>query len=188
MVFAHDTELSLAAAADLVNTLPGTRPGDPGPDPLTTVDELDSWLDGWAWTGSRAHDRDELDAVRALRPRLRHMWETDEEGVVELVNDLLAEGRALPQLVRHDAFDWHVHATPPEAPLATRIAVEAAMAFVDVIRTGELTRLKLCDAEGCRAVVVDLTKNRSRRFCDDGCANRTHVAAYRARKESADRS
>jgi predicted RNA-binding Zn ribbon-like protein len=31
-------------------------------------------------------------------------------------------------------------------------------------------------------VLVDLSKNRSRRFCDSGCGNRTNVAAYRARR------
>ena len=29
---------------------------------------------------------------------------------------------------------------------------------------------------------VDLSKNRSRRYCDRGCGNRANVAAYRARK------
>src|SRR5690348_17666730 len=34
----------------------------------------------------------------------------------------------------HDRFDYHLHATPPEAGLDRRMLVEAAMAFVDVIR------------------------------------------------------
>jgi predicted RNA-binding Zn ribbon-like protein len=34
-------------------------------------------------------------------------------------------------------------------------------------------------------VVVDLTKNRSKRFCDNGCGNRVAVEAYRARKAAA---
>ena len=75
-----------------------------------------------------------------------------------------------------------MHATPQDAPLAARMAVEAAMAFVDVIRGGELDRLRTCAADDCQDVHVDLSKNRSRRFCSAGCANRTNVAAYRARK------
>jgi len=31
-------------------------------------------------------------------------------------------------------------------------------------------------------VHVDLSKNRSRRFCSVSCANRTNVAAYRTRQ------
>jgi predicted RNA-binding Zn ribbon-like protein len=33
----------------------------------------------------------------------------------------------------------------------------------------------------CSSVHVDLSKNRSRRFCSTACANRTNVAAYRIR-------
>jgi predicted RNA-binding Zn ribbon-like protein len=99
------------------------------------------------------------------------------------VNQLLAEAHAVPQLVRHDEWDdYHLHATPDHAPLATRMAVEAAMAITDVIRAGELSRLRVCDYPGCGNVVVDLSRNRSKRYCEAGCGNRAAVAAYRARK------
>jgi predicted RNA-binding Zn ribbon-like protein len=65
------------------------------------------------------------------------------------------------------------------------MAVEAAMAFVDLIRAKELSRLRICEYPTCDAVVVDLTKNRSKRFCDGTCGNRAAVAAYRARKAAA---
>ena len=67
-------------------------------------------------------------------------------------------------------------------PLANRMAVEAAMAMTDVIRMGELSRLRVCAADDCNNVVVDLSKNRSRRYCEAGCGNRANVAAYRARR------
>ena len=51
-------------------------------------------------------------------------------------------------------------------------------------RSDELERLRLCDAPDCDAVLVDLSRNRSRRYCDTGnCGNRANVAAYRARKK-----
>jgi predicted RNA-binding Zn ribbon-like protein len=34
-------------------------------------------------------------------------------------------------------------------------------------------------------VVLDLSRNRSRKFCDSGCGNRSNVAAYRARRKQA---
>ena len=58
------------------------------------------------------------------------------------------------------------------------------MAMVDVIRSGQLHRLRHCEAADCDDVVIDLSKNRSRRFCDSGCGNRANVAAYRARRRS----
>ncbi len=174
MLFAHDTEVALGAAAALVNT-----EGDGG---LDTLAELDAFVTEWGWTGSRTHTRAELVAVQALRARLRPVWRTDEDGAVEIVNRLLREFDALPQLVKHDEWAYHLHATHPEQPLADRMAVEAAMAFVDVIRTGELDRLRVCAGDDCDSVIVDLSKNRSRRFCAAGCGNRANVAAYRARR------
>lgn len=174
VLFAHDTEVALNGAAALVNT--------EGDGSLDTVAGLDAFVDEWRWTGSRRHTRDELDEIRALRARLRTVWHSDVDAAVDIVNTLLREAQALPQLVTHDRWDYHLHATRPEAPLADRMAVEAAMAFVDVIRSGELERLKICAADDCDDVLVDLSKNRSRRFCEKGCGNRANVAAYRARR------
>jgi predicted RNA-binding Zn ribbon-like protein len=65
-----------------------------------------------------------------------------------------------------------------------RLAVEAAMALADVVRSKELDRLRVCAAPDCSAVVVDLSRNRSKLYCDTGnCANREHVRAYRERKK-----
>jgi predicted RNA-binding Zn ribbon-like protein len=182
MLFAHDTEVALAAAADLVNT------GRQREEGLPDVAALDALVRRWRWSGDRTHDEAELDAVRALRPRLARLWSADEDEAVEIVNTLLRETNALPQLVRHDGWDYHVHATSPHAPLADRMAVEAAMAFSDVIRLKALDRLRVCAADDCEDVVVDLSKNASRRFCDTSCANRTNVAAFRARRRQTPRS
>ncbi|WP_418607586.1 CGNR zinc finger domain-containing protein [Georgenia sp. SUBG003] len=57
-----------------------------------------------------------------------------------------------------------------------------AVALADVVRAGELDRLRVCAGDDCEDLVVDLSRNRSRRFCEGGCANRAHVAAYRARR------
>ena len=176
MIFAHDTEVALQAAAALVNT-----EGSDG-DGLLDLGALDAFVEAWGWTGSRRRTHRELDEVRALRSRLRRLWELDEDGVVALANELLRECNALPQLVRHDDWDYHLHATSPEAPLADRMAVEAAMAFVDVVRQKELDRLHVCGADDCNDVLVDLSKNRSRRYCSATCSNRINVAAFRARR------
>lgn len=176
MLFAHDTEVALAAAAALVNT--ERRDGDK----LADVPSLDAFVRLWGWTGSRRGDGEELEQVRALRPRLRRLWEVDEEGVADLVNAMLRDAGALPQLVAHGDWGYHLHATPPQAPLADRMAVEAAMAFVDVVRLQELDRLRVCGCDDCDDVLFDLSKNQSRRYCSTTCANRVNVAAFRARR------
>ena len=175
MVFTHDTEASLLAAVSLVNTAEE-------PDTLTTLEELESFLDEHEFTGTRLRNAAELGLVRDLRPRLRALLTSERDHAAGLVNDLLGEEHALPQLVRHGDHDWHIHAVAPDAPLATRIAVESAMAMIDVIRADEMSRLDVCADLDCRGIVLDLSRNRSRRFCSTTCSNRAAVAAYRARQ------
>ena len=181
-MFTHDAEEALLWGAELVNTMPGSVPGDTSADTLTNLDDLRAFFEGKPWTGRFDRDAAELEAVRALRPRLRAFWESSEPDVVDTVNAMLAEAGAVPRLVDHDGIGWHVHATPLEAPLAQRMAVEFAFAMIDVVRAGGLDRLRVCEADDCDDVVVDLSKNRSRRYCDGGCAAKAHTAAYRARK------
>ena len=181
MLFTHDTEVALQGAAALVNTR-GEESGGTGEDTLDRLVDLDDFVREYRWSGRRSRDRAELDEVRALRPRLAALWELDEAGVVELVNGLLAEAQAVPRLVDHDDWGWHLHATPDDAPLATRMAVEAAMAVVDVVRAGELQRLRRCEADDCADVHIDLSRNRSKRFCSTTCGNRMAAAAYRERR------
>jgi predicted RNA-binding Zn ribbon-like protein len=176
VLFAHDTERALASAVALVNT--DSSDGDGLPD----VAALDAFVREWEWTGERSRDEEELEQVRALRPRLRHLWQLGPTALADEINALLREARALPQLVDHDGWGYHLHATEPTASVADRMAVEAAMAIADVVRAGALDRLRRCAASGCDDALVDLTKNAGRRFCDTTCANREHAAAYRARR------
>jgi predicted RNA-binding Zn ribbon-like protein len=175
LIFAHDTEVALNTTVALINT--GTED-----ELLPDVEALDAFVAEWGWTGSRARDRRELKAVHALRPRLQSLWGADEDTAADLVNAMLREAHALPQLTKHDEWDYHLHATPADAGLHVRMMVEAAMAFVDVIRMKQLDRLRVCAADTCENVLIDLSKNRSRRFCEHGCGNRVNVAAYRARQ------
>ena len=179
MTFAPDTEAALQAAVTLVNT--GLRRD--GVDAMATVADLDAFYAAYGYTGRHDRSAVEVTQVRAVRDRLRPLFSAARDEAAEMVNAMLREARALPYLTRHDRWDWHLHATPLDAPVARRILVEAAMAFVDVIRSDEFGRVAVCAAPDCQAVLVDLSRNRSRRFCDvNNCANRAHVAAYRARR------
>ena len=174
MLFAYDTEASLRAAVALVKSAVE-------PDTLTEMSQLDAWYAEHAFTGRRDHDAAELEAVRALRPTLRTLLTATRDEAAELVNALLADARAVPQLRRHDGLDWHIHAVASDAPLDRRVMVETAMAMIDLIRADELSRLSICADAHCEDIVLDLSRNRSRRFCSTTCANRNAVAAYRAR-------
>jgi predicted RNA-binding Zn ribbon-like protein len=180
MNFSHDTELTLRAACVLVNTDRGDG------EQLTDQQALDEYLASWGWTRRRDRDDDELTAVQRLRARVGRIWDVadDEERLVGQVNALLSDTRAAPWLTRHPEMpEWHLHLASNNDPLAQRMGAEIAMALADLIRAGELRRLKVCAAPDCEAVLLDLSRNRSRIFCDTGnCGNRQHVAAYRERR------
>ena len=182
MVFIHDTQLSLEAAVALVNTLPDTS--HEGLDTMTTVEDLGRFLDERPYSGRLLRNADELAEIRSIRGRLHSLWTVDRDGAVPLVNGMLRDGAALPQLVSHPGFEeWHIHGTDDEEPLHTRILVETAMAFIDVIRADEYDRLRICEADDCGSVYVDFSRNKSKRYCDTGnCGNRMNVNAYRRRK------
>lgn len=152
------------------------------PDTLTTVAELSALFTDFGYTGRHDADAAELESVREIRDELRTLLTATRDEAVDLVNQMLLEERALPQLRRHDTFDWHLHAVSDDDPLPKRIRVETAMAMIDLIRSDELSRLGLCADDDCDGIVLDLSRNRSRRFCSTTCGNRNAVAAYRARQ------
>ena len=178
MLFTHDTDAALQAAVALANST--DSPGEP----LGSIDDLSAFLQAWSYTGRHDATPAELEAVRRLRPALKALLLAERDEAVEIVNGMLAKAKALPQLQRHDQWDWHLHAVDPDRPLDERVVVETAMAMVDVIRADEMSRLARCAADDCDDVVLDLSRNRSRRYCSTTCGNREAVAAYRARQKA----
>jgi predicted RNA-binding Zn ribbon-like protein len=176
-VFAPDTEWSLRAALDLVNTA-----GEP--DELQSPAELDAWFDRHRFTGRHDGTQVELRAMRGLRTELRRMLTADRDTATGYVNAILRDAQAVPQLVRHDELDWHIHALGSGESLDRRMAVETAMAMIDLIRADELSRLSICADAHCDGLVLDLSRNRSRKFCSTRCTNRNAVAAFRARRRA----
>lgn len=179
MLFSHDIEHSLVCVVDLVNTAPGSSA-----DLLEDLESLRWFVDSHEMSEVGAISRTDLLAVRALRSRLRAVFaaSSDPEAAT-LVNTLVADRPVTPRLTNHDGYAWHVHYFAPGATLAEHLAVDCGIALAQVIAVGERERLRACEADGCDQVLVDLSRNRSRRYCDARtCGNRMHVAAYRERR------
>lgn len=182
MHFAPDVEDTLEFVAALCNTVPTASRS--GLDELATREQLHALLDANQFGGARNHSEAERAAVASTRGLLRILWTLERDDLAAEINTILRSAKALPQLTRHDEFDWHIHAVPLEAPLVDRIRVEVALALVDVIRADATDRMRLCEAHDCAGLLLDLSRNGSKRFCSVRCGNRMNMIAYRDRQLS----
>lgn len=181
--FGADLLEALIAAAELINT--GRSAGG---EELRTVADVAAFARRYGM-GGRARETD-VAALRAYRARLDAIvtaWEAgDGLAAVPMINALLAETGAIPQIVAHDGRGPHIHVSRPAAPMSDRIAAHLAMGLAELLVAGESGRLRSCASPACREIFLDESRNRSRRYCDSRtCGNRLHVAAYRARKAAA---
>lgn len=175
MALPHPRELerSLEFIADVCNR---RRAGE-----LDTAASLREVCAGWGFPGASGATRADAEATWERLAAFERMWDADRDTVATMVNRVLDQADARPRLVRHDDFDWHLHGLPPGAPLADSIAVDAAMALADLVRIDDIERCRRCADSRCDRMFVDLSRNRSRRFCSTTCQSRTNVAAFRAR-------
>ncbi len=178
----HDTGHALTTLVELVNSDPDLCGEDALPD-LAALGEL---VRRRQVSDTGPLTADDLAAVLRLRARVRAVFAApDEPTAVRLVNDLVADARTTPRLTDHDRWPLHIHYYAPGARLAEHLAADCGMALAFVLAAGERSRLATCAAPGCDRVLVDLSRNRSKRYCDSRtCGNRLHVAAYRARQKT----
>jgi predicted RNA-binding Zn ribbon-like protein len=183
VLFDADQLEALAACAELINT--GRSSDGEG---LRTMADVQGFGRKYAFH-PRTITPDDLPRLRALRERLDATARACESGdsatATRLVNALLAETGAVPQIVDHDDRGPHIHVSSPTAQLADRIAAHLAMGLAGLVVDGESDRVRSCASPDCREVFIDFSRNRSRRYCDNRtCGNKLHVAAYRARKSA----
>ncbi|QNP73784.1 CGNR zinc finger domain-containing protein [Streptomyces roseirectus] len=182
MLIPHDTRCALDTVVGLVNTAPEDEADADG---LPDVGTLAEFVRTYKVSGVGALTEFDLAAVRALRGRFAEIFAARDPRVAAgLINKLVAGAGTTPQLTDHDGYDWHVHYFAPGASLADHLAADCGMALAFFVVAGEQERLRRCEAPDCRRAFVDLSRNRSRRYCDSRtCGNRLHVAAYRARRK-----
>jgi predicted RNA-binding Zn ribbon-like protein len=182
MIFSHDTEQSLLAIVDLVNTGPGRVDVEGLPD----VGALETFVDEHEISGVGRLNDDDIDAVHRVRAEFDAAFGRTDTGLAAAhVNDLLRRSQVAPQLTDHDGHGWHIHYHPYGARLAEHLLVDGCMALAWVVIGQQFDRLRVCAAPDCDLVLVDLSRNRSKRYCDARtCGNRLHVAAYRERQRA----
>jgi predicted RNA-binding Zn ribbon-like protein len=152
------------------------------------VDEsegIDDALRRYGFSLNRVTNRDRA----GLRLWAGHLHEVfaakDAEEAARILNQLLDAVTTQPYITDHEGAGLHLHYAPPEASALHRVQASTAMGLANLVCDYGTSRFGVCRAAGCECVYVDVSRNAQRRFCSEACANRTNVAAFRARARNA---
>ncbi|POX36423.1 zf-CGNR multi-domain protein [Streptomyces sp. Ru73] len=183
--------MELAYYSDYAVRLINSEQPERGGDTLTSVEAVRALFGPAGQAARRATDAD-VTRLRAVRSRLRAVFEAadagDETLAVDLLNALLMEFPVSPQISGHEMRDadgrpdWHLHIADHAANATAGYTATACMGLAVHLTDLGVDRLGICRAAPCRNAYLDTSTNRSRRYCSDRCATRANVAAYRARK------
>lgn len=156
------------------------------PEHLQTPADLDRFLEAHQIKSNILADEADLEAARAIRTRLRDAWNADTlAGVMQMLEPLLSQAYTQVRLgyESSEAIQLEVH-PQPGATLIQQLTIYAALGVAAAVEQYGLDRLRACASEPCRDVFIDTSRNRSRRFCSDRCANRYNVAQFRGRQQN----
>lgn len=132
----------------------------------------------------------EIDALRALRNRLRTLAQTMAAGGAPTSDDMAELNRVMAAgpVIRHVNVDDEGHRLEvlPLRQDWPQVMADIAASFARTLVEGETARVRICDNPDCLWVFYDDTRNRTKRFCDDkACGNLMKVRRFRARKKAA---
>lgn len=179
MILGNPKESGADLAVALVNTW------DTYDDPHEHLVELDDLrlflrLVGREEAALVARKRD-LEEIKELRDRLRRVFDTrDERRAARVLNELAGDTGAVPQLELRRGT-WEVRFGPEERDVAAHIGAACAGALLQIVEAHGLSRFGTCSAPPCTGAFVDRTKNRSKRYCCELCADRAAQSHHRAR-------
>ncbi len=184
MDFSHYSAEPVAVAVNLTNTFDVATGEDKLRTPGDVVAFIEAELGEWGDTPADLTDKD-LHATRALRSRLREVWEAPTaEQAAAAINEILEAVSARPRISVHGDTPAHLHFEPESGDPVMDLGAVAAMGLSVALIEGGWDRFGTCSSAACDDVYIDVSKNRSRRHCSDTCTTRESVAAYRARKRA----
>jgi hypothetical protein len=178
--FTHYSDQCMQAAADLVNT----RGHPSGNEHMGTTEAAQEFLLEHDFSGVTNVTERDLAELHRVRNRLEEVfYAPDERTATTLINGLLERYEVKPYLTDHDGR-WHFHYAPEDAPLGRRVATDVVVGVAALIAEFGFDRFGICSADNCGDVFVDMSRNKSRRYCNELCSSRTNVAAFRARAKA----
>jgi len=165
-------------AVDLVNTWDLL---EEDPELLPDAAALERFLARRGYGEAPRTTNRDVARVRVLRDSLRAAFTADNEpAAVKELNGVLARSAAKPQFERVGQ-EWRVLWV---GGIADTVASATAMSLLEAIRDDGWERFGICAGAPCCCVFVDRSKNRSRRFCSELCADRVAQALHRERRRA----
>ena len=181
MDFSRYSGIPVQIAVDLVNTLDPIDGSDALASPSDVGDFANRYATVWPHPDWEVTEAD-LHEVRALRSRLRKVFEAEDIGVAaQELNTVLADSSATPRVSLHHDVP-HLHFESMQATPVRWLGATAAMGLSTLLCDNGMERFGVCDSNSCADVFIDTSRNKSRRRCSDTCATRENVAAYRKRQ------
>ena len=154
------------------------------PEHLRTPSDLQRFLIDHNIPVVKQLNEDTLAEARQLRTQLRELWTAgDTEKAMRGLNALLAAKPFSAAFEFDGEGKLHLDlAVSHDLPTLHRLAAESALGIGFALGEYGSERLRACAAEPCRDVFIDTSRNGTRRFCSDRCANRHNTIAFRTRK------
>jgi predicted RNA-binding Zn ribbon-like protein len=180
----HYSQESELLAEKIVNTTDTTRAE---PEYLRAPADLARYLQSWNIPVAQEPTAQDLAEVLVLRSHLRSVFEAGEMAVAAgILNELLEGVRVTPHIrvMPHGNIKLELD-VGQELPLARRLGVGAALGLSSALEQYGIERLHVCSATPCTDVFIDTSRNHTRRYCCEQCANRHNVAAHRRRQRTA---
>ena len=177
-----DVPRSAALVRDFVNTLDH----DEGTDELATAAGVTAFLDRHGLLDAGQADERQREQAVALRVGLHDALELNHTGTADGRASSLAalDGVLAGLAVRLHWSGDGVVAVPADGGVAGGLA-RIALAAHEARASEVWWRLKVCAFDECEWAYYDLSKNRSRHYCEYGCGNKLKTRAYRARRRAA---
>ncbi len=106
----------------------------------------------------------------------------DPATAVDRLDRIIETFEVRPRAVEASGGMWELRYGPPPEEGPGFIGPSAVMGLLQLVVDGEWDRIGRCAGAPCCCVFVDRSKNRSRRYCTQLCADRVNQANARRRR------
>jgi predicted RNA-binding Zn ribbon-like protein len=155
------------------------------PEHLRKPKDLVHFLERHGIAIDRALTDGDLEDVRDFRTQVRALWTAAAHPfLVDALNQYLVQSPVMLELSTDTKNSLHLNFNiSPTLRGIEELKAKSILGLVTVLEHYGLERMGACAADPCQDVYIDVSRNRSRRFCSERCANRYNIAAYRERNQ-----